>query len=289
MRKPDCVEFPRGVYGKKIKCLERGFGLLGIRTDAAPLVEKTRAVPVVLVYGSEKIKTFIDISVKANEIVEKYADGRAFYFKTHLNPAIAVEGRRIFPMPQTLGQMEFLDMIPKLRALRAGHEPKIDVFGVFTAGNLRSQACRIVLGLGLKRALVGINKSRGKANLIPKDLRTPRIVSGAYFRMMAESRAALSIPSCRGAWCSFRSVEAWSLGVPMLTVPPDNYVVFGNPERCWIETRADLSDLGAMIGWTLDHKDKAREIGIRGMEYFDRFLRPERHAEHILRTVENGR
>jgi hypothetical protein len=216
-----------------------------------------------------------------------------FFFKVHAHPSALSEARRIFPMPQSLGRNAFVDAIPALRKQRAERHPTLDIFGVMTAGGLRAAACAQIKG-GPWRSLVGIMKERkGSEIRSPASVRVPPIEATAYFRTMAQSRLALSLPSHGGndgPWCSYRHVEAWALGVPVLTLRPKDYHVFNvHAAGGWFEIADDLSNLRSVLGQLLADADGVREAGERAATYYDENFSPERHAVYVLETIKNNR
>jgi hypothetical protein len=192
-------------------------------------------------------------------------------------------------MPQTLGRDIFLEMIKPLREQRAKLGPCRDIFGIFTAGGHRAEACRRIKD-GPWTSVVGIGKGRKGEPAPPRDVFRPLLSAPDYFETMAMTRLALSLPShgmSEGPWCSYRHVEAWSLGVPVLTIKPKNYAVFKDPEpRPWIEIADDLSNLQDAIAAALADKERLEETGRAGAAYFDAHFTPERHAGHVLETIE---
>jgi glycosyltransferase involved in cell wall biosynthesis len=287
------VYFPCGTYGKKMRYLRLGFQSLGAKVIAPTKDEERAVVPfMVVLEGGSQVKCAIDVRIDNDKILGQ-ADGETFYFKTHINASLIDRKRRIFPMPQSLGRMEFLGEIGDLRARReAGKSPAVDVFGVFQGGGMREKAVAIAKS-GKWDSIVGIYKPRSVRSPIDRPILCSHLSPAKYFETMAAARIALSFSSHGsavnpGPWCSFRHVEAWSLGVPLITTPPNGYNVFGEHGRCWIETKADLSDLFDKIGWALEHQGEAEAIGNRGREYFDHYLLPERHAGYVLETIENA-
>jgi len=157
-------------------------------------------------------------------------------------------------------------------------------------GGLRAAAC-LKIKAGPWKSLVGIGTERKRsAEKIPPGVFLARLASTAYFRTMSTAEIAVSLPShgaAEGPWCSYRNIEAWALGVPVLTIRPKNYFTFKEPEPgCWIEMAEDLSDLPAVISQALSDKGKLEEMGQAAMRYFDENFTPEQHARYVLGTIE---
>jgi hypothetical protein len=214
-----------------------------------------------------------------------------FFFKVHANPTLLDPEKRIFPMPQSIGRNVFVDSIPRLRTLRACQPNRLDVFGIMTAGGLRAEACFQVRAGGW-HSLVGIMKDRkGSLRSTPRAVMVPPMDATTYFLTMAISRLALSLPSHGtndGPWCSYRHVEAWALGVPVLTIRPKEYHVFGDPKGCWYEMNDVLSNLKDTIDEALADREGLQSAGQRAARYFDENFSPERHAAYVLETIERN-
>jgi len=295
--KVESVLFPSGIVGQKIRYLEYGLNRIGIKTTATTKIDETKAaVPVDVKYSSGRVvRVFVDISVKKSNIDRARADGRSVYFKTHYNTDLLSEKQRIFPLPQAMGNIDFVDQLPILRRKRERRvEFFYDVFGLFSYNPQRAMAVDIVKRMGIA-SFVGINKipnSNRGATIDPRIL-CPRISNARFIAEMSRSALAISFPSYRGfkgggPWCSFRHVEAWAVGTPVVTIKPRAYAVIGNPTPFWFETKDDLSDLSDVIRSALADERIRKEFSARSVAYFDEYHHPESVARYFLRTIEKA-
>jgi hypothetical protein len=299
--KPIRVVFPQGPCDQKTRYLILGFERLGIPTQIKAQGAKIGVTPFIVRYeDGRSVLCGHDIGcIQTSQLsqgkgeVDPWWRGREgiFFFKVHACPELLNPENRIFDMPQAVGHNAFLSALPQLRAKRADGIRKLDVFGILAAGGLREDACRKIKE-GPWRTMVGIYKPRKGGAPVPIDVSTPGLELDEYARTMATSKLALSLPShgaAGGPWCSYRHVEAWALGVPVLTIHPSSYRVFGEPGRgCWFGAADDLSDLNGVVGFALADKfTPLEEAGRNAMEYFDRYFSPERHALHVLHTIES--
>jgi hypothetical protein len=288
------IIFPYGAYGAKARWLAEGFRILGYEVRVG-VERKVVAVPFRIVFTEKReVACCLDISVKKDAIVKEMWNGRYYYFKTHLNPLLMLKYPRLYPIPQAMAHVEYLAVLRKLRKEREKREAEgqlaPDVFGVFAYAKLRMDAVRIVKQMNVQ-SVVGINKKEAEGE-VPEDLRIERMDSGEYMRTMAISKLALAFPSYggeagRGPWASFRHVEAWALGVPVVTTKPMDYLLPGEPNNAWIEVRKDLTDLKEKIEAALKDDALRKEIGKRGRRYFEQYFRPEHHAQYVLGVIED--
>ncbi len=297
------VVFPEGPCDQKSRYLIRGFQGLGIPVEIPSQGPKIGVTPFSVHFEDGTIAICgHDIGCREKHRLSRgtgeehpwfeAARGPVFFFKVHAHPLLLGPAGGIFPMPQALGRDIYLEMIKPLREKRAKEGPSLDVFGIFAAGGQRAEACRRIQA-GPWESLVGIGRGRKGEPPPPRDVSRPLLSAPEYFEAMARTRLALSLPShgmSEGPWCSYRHVEAWALGVPVLTFAPRNYAVFGDPApRPWIEIADDLSDLQDAIAAALGDKERLEEIGQAGADYFDAHFTPERHAGHVLETIEANR
>jgi len=297
--KPLRVVFPQGACDQKSRYLILGFERLGIPVQIKAQSPKIGVTPFIVRYeDGRSVLCGHDIGcLQKNELsrgrgeTHPWWEGKRdiFFFKVHASPTLLDPERLIFPMPQSLGRNIFLDLILPLRKWRTARKPTLDIFGVLAAGGLRAEACRIIKS-GPWAAMVGIYKSRKGGTPAPPDVFIPGLEPEDYLRAMATAELALSLPSHggeEGPWCSYRHVEAWALGVPVLTIHPNAYHIFGEPGRgCWYGAAADLSDLKAVAERILaDGYTPLDEAGRNAAAYFDAYFAPECHAEHVLHVI----
>lgn len=297
------VVFPRGAADQKARFLAYGFHAAGAEVAVEGEPAKIGVIEFHLEFADGRVAVCgHDIGcLQKNELSRGKGEtrpwwedrvGEIFFFKTHASPSALDPSRRIFPIPQALGREVFLPMIPAMRARVDRGAASLDVFGVFTDGGVRVEACRRVKA-GPWTSLVGIMKQRKGHSPVPRDIVTAPLDPAMYFEAMAASRVALSFPSHGeggdGPWCSFRTVEAWSIGVPVLTFRPSNYHVFAQPEEpFWLEVAADLSDFGPVLNAALEDPARLADFRARSREHFDHYFHPARVAEYVVRTVEEA-
>ena len=299
--KPVKVVFPQGPCDQKTRYLIEGFRRVGLTVLIHTPGPKIGVTPFSVHFDSGAVVSCghdigcldkAHLSQGKGEI-NPWWKGKAdiFFFKVHATPAVLNSAARVFPMPQALGRNEFLPMIEGLRKARKSQKPAYDVFGLFTGGGSRAEACRRIKA-GIWTSLVGIGRGRKGEGAPANDVYHPLMEMGGYFKTMATTRLALSVPSHGagdGPWTSYRHVEAWALGVPVLTFKPKNYNVFGAPGAplpCWVEVEDDFSNLADKVNEALGDADLLRWAGENAARYFDEHLSPEAHAAHVLRTIE---
>lgn len=298
------VVFPRGICDQKSRYLAYGFREAGVEVVVEGKPEKIGVTEFHLLFddGREAVCGHDIGCLQKHELSRGKGEtrpwwggriGEVFFFKTHASPFILDPSRRIFPIPQALGRESFLSMIPAMRE-RIDRTPKaLDVFGVFTAGGARVEACRKVKA-GPWMSHVGVMKQRkGHHDSLPPGVVTAPLDPAIYFEAMASARLALSFPSHgeagEGPWCSFRTVEAWALGVPVVTFRPSNYYVFACPEEpFWFEVSPDLSNLGPILNAALEDKKRLQDYRDRSRAHFDLHFTPERVVTYIAKIVEEG-
>ncbi|MCK9603957.1 MAG: hypothetical protein M0R66_06345 [Candidatus Omnitrophica bacterium] len=298
------IIFPHGIGDPKGRFLALGFRNIGVKVIVEGEARKIGVIEFRLEFeDGREVTCGHDIGcLQKNELSRGKGEerpwwegriGEVFFFKTHASPSVLSTNRRIFPIPQAIGREVFLSMIPEERARVDRVPPTLDVFGVFTAGGARAEACRRVME-GPWKSIVGIMRRRKHSmDPLPLSIMTAPLDPGLYFKTMAASRLALSFPSHgeggEGPWCSFRTVEAWSLGVPVVTFRPSNYYVFARPEEpFWFEVAADLSDLGLVLNEALSDSARLADFRARSRAHFDRHFAPVRVAEYVARTVEEA-
>jgi hypothetical protein len=298
---PIRVVFPHGAIDQKTRYLIVGFERLGLPVIQGAAGPKIGVTPFVVFYeDGSSVNCGHDIGcLEKNALSQGRGESRpwwkehddVFFFKVHANPAMLDPEKRIFPMPQALGRNIFINQIADLRALRSTLGTSIDVFGLFTGGGLRAEACRRIKAMPLK-SQVGIGRGRRGGPSVPPDVFSPLLPAESYFKTMARTKLALSLPSHGtngGPWCSYRHVEAWALGVPVLTLAPKGYFVFGDPlPGAWFEVEDDLSNLHDTIDIALSRPEVLKSTGEFAAAYFDKYFAPERQAEYVLRTIENA-
>jgi hypothetical protein len=289
----ESVSFPSGIVGAKTRYLEFGLSRIGVKTQYPSRYENIAVVPIDVRYSATRVvRVYLDISVKKSTIDKTIADGRNIYFKTHYNTDLFSEKQRIFHLPQSLGNVGFVDQVPILRRKRERRGAFYqDVFGLFAYNDQRAAAVDIVKKMGIT-SLVGINKVRPVVVVDRRPL-CARISNDRFIAEMSRSALALSFPSYRGfagggPWCSFRHVEAWAVGTPVVTIKPRAYAVIGNPEPFWFETKDDLSDLSDVIRAALADERTRKEFSARSIAYFDEYHHPESVARYFLRTIERA-
>lgn len=297
------VVFPRGAADQKARYLAYGFHAAGVDVAVEGEPAKVGVIEFRLEFADGRVAVCghdigclqkNELSRGKGETRPWWADrvGEVFFFKTHASPSALDPSRRIFPIPQAIGREAFLAMIPAMRERVDRGPASFDVFGVFTDGGARIEACRRVKA-GPWTSCVGIMKHRKGHSPVPRDIVTAPLEPAMYLEAMAASRIALSFPSHgeggEGPWCSFRTAEAWSIGVPVLTFRPSNYHVFARPEEpFWFEVAADLSDFGPVLNAALEDSDRRADMREASRAHFDRHFRPARVAEYVVRTVEEA-
>lgn len=294
------VVFPRGAADQKARYLAYGFHAAGVEVVIEGEPAKIGVIEFRLEFADGRAAVCghdigclqkNELSRGKGETRPWWADriGEVFFFKTHASPSALDPSRRIFPIPQAIGRETFPAMIPEMRARVDRGAASVDVFGVFTDGGARVEACRRVKA-GPWTSLVGIMKQRKGHLPVPREVVTAPLEPAIYLEAMASARLALSFPSVgtvEGPWCSFRMVEAWSIGVPVVTFRPSNYYVFARPEEpFWFEVAADLSDLGLVLNEALSDSARLADFRARSRAHFDRHFAPVRVAEYVARTVE---
>jgi hypothetical protein len=294
---PKRVEFPQGALAIKAQWILMGFEKLGVEVKKADQDPEIRATPFNLIMASgKKIKCWHDgtCNYLRTALPEWYSDG-SWCFKTHLiYPAGRVGMLHLRSMPQAMGFPDYRSCQEKLIAARAAGERESDVIGLFANNDkgLRIKACRMLKDLEGKRwrIRVSMNKQRTGRQPIPPDLFTDRLNRAEHYQALAAADLSLCLPGgINSPWSSYRHVESWSLGVPVLTIPiPQEYEFNGREDKCWIEMAPDLSDMVEKIEYYLANPEAAEAIGWAGLQHFNKWHTPEAHARYVMRTLEEA-
>lgn len=294
---PKRVEFPQGALAIKAQWILEGFRKLGVEVKKAAQDPEIRSTPFnVVMANGKRIECWNDGTCNTvSSAPPEWYKTDSWCFKTHLiYPAERVGLRRLRPMPQAMGYPDFRSCQDKLIAQRATGHRATDIIGLFANNDkgLRIQACRILKELKGKawKIRVSMNKDRKGRQPIPRDLFSGRLSRAEHYQALAASNLSLCLPGgMHSPWTSYRHVESWSLGVPVLTIPiPENYEVLGREDKCWIEMKPDLSDMIEKIEYCLANPAIAEAIGWAGKEHFIKWHTPEAHARYIMSTLEEA-
>ena len=83
---------------------------------------------------------------------------------------------------------------------------------------------------------------------------------------------------------SFRHAEIWGMGGVVLTISP-NTIEVGRPKKHAVHFRRDMKGFAKKVNTYLNNDALREELSQNGMDYFERYLRPERHAIHVLKNI----
>ena len=297
MAHPKQVYFSNRHHRPKVSWLISGFESLGISTVYSRALENASGragVEIIdLVYDDRIARVFLD-TIPSPDIYEKLfpLKGDEYYFKTHLHRMFRYLHPRIYPMPNSGSSVKFLEKLQENRDTR-DTPPLYDVVAILCNSDdgQRIRACELIRK-NFKHSIVGIyNSPFYGSEPIPPILRRDKFPYDHYLHLISRAKIAVAFPARNNpktepVWCSFRLIENLGIGVPTVTVPNPGYVMPDDPEGCWIECDADLSNFVDTIKHYLKHGDEQEAIGNRGREYFDSHLVPAKHAEWMIRNVQ---
>lgn len=280
----------------KFRYLLLGFEKLGIPVVKSqrlnPACVESRPYPFNVVYGKgDERRIYLDVAAsKIRKHPELIKQG-TYYFKTHL--ALEDHGRfdRVFPMPQATSNLKILREIPALRNSWQRKRHKYDIVAIFvnSDGGIRQKVVEIIRTQEKWRSQAWmIRHPRLERPEIPEELVAEKLSYVDHLYTQSRSLLNLGLTGAmknHGASCSFRHVEIWAMGSCLVTTKPETVFV-GNPKNCWIEIKDDLSDFISTINSAIRNKKLCRKIAQNGKEYFDKYLTPEAHVIHILRTIQ---
>ena len=298
MLKPNKVLFQNKYHRPKIFWLARGFAELGSQVVYSDRLEKQIPMagvePFDLIFENFTLRAWLD-TMPTPEICEKIfpLQGNAYYFKTHLNFMMRFWKPKLFPMPNSGSNEKFMDKLSELRKTR-NEEPLYDIIAILcnSDNGLRIKTCELIQD-NFDSAIVGIYESPFYGiDRVPTRLKREKMPYDLYLHLISRSKLALAMPAinnpkAEAVWCSFRLVENLGIGTPTVTIENShNYIMVGEPEKCWIECKEDLSDMIEKIKFYLEDSAEREEIGRQGKAYFDSFLSPRKHAEWILNCID---
>ena len=286
------------IYKKnaKFRYLLTGFSKLGISTFESDRLnqayEESKPYPFNIVYGKgDERRAYLDVAASKFKHYPELMNLGAYYFKTHLALEDLSRYERMFPMPQATSNLKiFLDLVRLRKTWQRGRH-KYDIVAVFvnSDGGIRQQAVEMIRAQkNWKSKAWMIAHKRLQRPPIPDELIGNKLSYREHLHVQSQSLLSLGLTGAmknQGASCSFRHVEIWAMGACLITTPPETVFV-GNPKDCWIEVKSDLSDFVDVVDWAITHKRECRKIANNGREYFDKYLTPEAHALHILRTIQ---
>jgi len=295
--RPKRIKMAPDISKAKVRYLEYGFRLIGIDVGYDPglssKIINSEIYPIQLEYKKRKpITVFLDITASRFKVHEELFDDCDLYFKTHMSKEDKNRNVKMLPMPQSTSQIRYLNYIDQLRKYRRTGRFPTDLVAIFVNSDM-----------GLRQKVVeAIRKNKewkSKAWMIrhpklerpdiPSELLGQKLKYYEHLRLQSESKMCLALPGARKnqeASISFRHAEIWGMGGVVLTVSPKTIEV-GRPKKHAIHFRRDMRGFTRKVNTYLNNADLREEVSQNGMEYFDRYLRPEKHALHILRNVSN--
>ena len=298
------IEYPKrirmspDVSKAKVRYLEYGFRLLGIDvTSDQTLTEKiidSEIYPVVLEFkGGKNVEVLLDITASRFKVHEELFPACDLYFKTHMSKGDIGRNEKMLPMPQSTSQIRYINYIDQLRAKRRKEQFGLDLVAVFVNSDmgLRQKAVESILKHDEWQSKAWMIKHpRLERPDIPQSLLGPKLKYYEHLRLQSDAKMCLALPGARKnqeASISFRHAEIWGMGGVVLTVSP-NTIEVGKPKKHAVHFRRDMSGFAKKVNTYLDDSDLRGEIAQRGIDYFERYLRPEKHALYVLRNINNS-
>lgn len=292
MIKPDAVIWPKGYTFGKASYLRFGFEKLGM-----PLVSDKGGMKFYYKYGvfkfyividGRKIQVLLDGRSNWRELHEELLTDDVFYFRTHLAREYENKHPRLYPMPQCTANFKILPDLYGMRKQRKGRKDfKYDLFGIFrmAGGDLRLRTLEQVRKQKW-RSLIGLAEPKVPRRPIPKEFLCRKLPHQQYSKAASQSKVMLALPGGGRTWLNFRHVEAWAMGVCCLTLEEPNVVLLGEPDNVWAGFKEDMSNFKEVAEEYMANDIKRCEMEERGIEYFERYYTPKRHAEHVIKIIE---
>lgn len=207
-----------------------------------------------------------------------------FYFKTHYTKELDKEPR-VYPIGQTVGNLQYLFNIEKLRNLRETNEYDLVAIYRTTAYDVRLKAVEILKNSNLK-TITGLKDfNPGVVRpYAPKEYKVNNLLPYLkHQELLAKSKYVLALPGVDGSR-SWRHAEAWGMGAPLIALDlgaknPGPY------QDCYIKVKDDLSDLLEKIEYYNNHEEERLAIAKRGQEYFDDWISPVSMAYRMIDKI----
>ena len=281
----------------KVRYLEHGFRLLGIDVGydptLSPKIITSEIYPVVLEYKKGKVvEILFDITASRFKVHEELFDDCDLYFKTHMSKTDG-GGRRhekMLPMPQSTSQIRYLNYVEQLRAQRRKGKFPIDLVAVFVNSDVDFRQ-RVVETIRSHKEWESrawmIQHPKLERTEVPKELCGSKLKYYEHLKLQSDAKMCLALPGARKnqeASISFRHTEIWGMGGVVFTISP-NTIEVGRPKKHTVNFRRDMKGFARKVNTYLNNADLREEVSQNGMDYFERFLRPERHAIHMLRNA----
>lgn len=292
---PRRVRMSPDISKAKVRYLEYGFRLLnldvGFDTNLSTKIIDSEIYPVRLEYKKGKtVNVLLDITASRFKVHEELFEDCDLYFKTHLSKEDVNRNEKLRPMPQSTSQLRYIDYIDQLRANRRTERYPIDLVAVFVNSDtgLRQKAVEAILKHPEWESKAWmIRHPKLERPDIPENLIGPKLKYYEHLRLQSDAKMCVALPGARKnqeASISFRHAEIWGMGGVVLTVSP-NTIEVGKPKKHTIHFRRDMRGFAKKVNTYLNNPELREEISQRGMEYFERYLRPEKHALYVLRNV----
>lgn len=209
-----------------------------------------------------------------------------YYFKIHFLREY-FEHDRMYPIGQTVGKMEYITHLDRLRKRVDERKYDKDLIAIYRTTNydIRLKAINILResGLNVVTGLKDFNPGKGRP-YAPKEHVVRNLVP--YIKHMQDlttCKYLLALPAVDNsrAW---KHTEAMGMGIPLLALDLKS-ILPGTYQDCYIKIKDDLSDLIEKIEYYNKHESERIAIGLRGREYFDEYLSPTGMATNIIRRI----
>jgi len=294
---PNKVIFPVGKDRPKTSWLKLGMKRLGVRIEISrKWVDKYRPpsnprgliiYPIEFVFGEKRKLVMFDINTIPDRNVNRLMRDGNMYFKIHVRRG-DVKKWGIIPAPNSASSVDYLDGLEYFRRLRSQKNNGFDFMfvGWHDDDGMRMETVKRIRKMGI-REFTGLLPFKHHTK-VPKSLLPPggeRLHPGKHWTFQAVSRLNLALPGGRHLpYVSFRHVELWGFGCTVISKKPD-CVLVGDPDPSKIMVIYNLNNLEEVVRYYLDHDEEREEIGRKGMEYYDEWLQPEKHAVYMINKV----
>lgn len=217
--------------------------------------------------------------------VDRCKENNGIYFKIQCDK----NNPNMFPVGQTVTQMQFLNKLNELRDLKDQKKYHRDIIGLFRTTNLerRMKAVEIIKDMKNINSLVGLQK-RAEKHEVPQNLIKQKIGYFQHLQEQCQTKLSLVLSGV-GNKCAFswRLTEALAMGCAIITHKHET--IFPDHEwlenKCLITVKPDLSDLKDKISYYIKNDIKREEIAYMGRIYFDKYLSPKAMAKNILKNI----
>ena len=297
---PKRIIWPSNGNKSKLQHLRLGFNQLGIPiATSQELGERSKESDYYVIHldygGSKPVEVIFDIAADRFIVYEHMITNDNFYFKTHASRARWRKIPNMFPFPQSVSNMSYMNRFMKIRQrrLHTKNDFPFDLVGIFvnTDNGFRQKVVEKTRSIEKWNSKVWmIQHSRLQRDPVPSNLIGPKLKYGPHLEMQANSKMCFALPGARKnkeASISFRHVEIWGTGGVVVSIKPKTMLV-ANPGQIWVEIKKDLSDFEEVIGSLIEDPSRRRKLAAAGIKYFDSTLNPEAHAKYMLRIIQRN-